>query len=114
MENIDNQTSLRQAINLFDIEALLKLNIDVDEIVVHPQHIEEDIQKTIDYMNEALENQNTNYYDDPLHMKEFFENIIRLFYLRNELSPYLVCLTDKEYKELFKQGQYFCTTSEAF
>ena len=46
MENIDNQTSLRQAINLFDIEALLKLNIDVDEIVVHPQHIEEDIQKT--------------------------------------------------------------------
>ena len=114
MENIDNQTSLRQDINLFDIEALLKLNIDVDEIVVHPQHIEEDIQKTIDYMNEALENQNTNYYDDPLHMKEFFENIIRLFYLRNELSPYLVCLTDKEYKELFKQGQYFCTTSEAF
>ena len=114
MENIDNQTSLRQAINLFDIEALLKLNIDVDEIVVHPQHIEEDIQKTIDYMNEALENQNTNYYDDPLHMKEFFENIIRLFYLRNELSPYLVCLNDKEYRELFKQGHCFCTTSEVF
>ena len=90
------------------------MNIDVDEIVVHPQHIEEDIQKTINYMNEALENQNINYYDDPSHMKEFFENIIRLFYLRNELSPYLVCLNDKEYKELFKQGQCFCTTSEAF
>lgn len=45
MENVDNQTSLRQAIDLFDIEPLLKLNIDVDEIVVHPQHIEEDIQK---------------------------------------------------------------------
>ena len=114
MKNIDNQATLRQAIDLFDIEPLLKLDIDVDEIIIHPQHIEEDIQKTIDYMNESLENQNTHYYDDPIHMKEFFENIICLFYLRNELSPYLVCLNDKEYKELFKQGHCFCTTPEAF
>lgn len=73
MENVDNQTSLRQAIDLFDIEPLLKLNIDIDEIIIHPQHIEEDIQKTINYMNEALENQNINYYDDPSHMKEFLK-----------------------------------------
>ena len=69
MKNIDNQATLRQAIDLFDIEPLLKLDIDVDEIIIHPQHIEEDIQKTIDYMNESLENQNTHYYDDPIHMK---------------------------------------------
>ena len=50
MKNIDNQATLRQAIDLFDIEPLLKLDIDVDEIIIHPQHIEEDIQKKLDYM----------------------------------------------------------------
>lgn len=114
MKTIDDQTTLQQPISLFDINPLLESAYDIDEIVIHPQDIEGDIQKTIGYIEWALNNQNTNYYDDSLHMKEFFENIIRLFYLRNELSPYLVCLTDKEYQELFKQGQCFCTTSEAF
>ncbi len=117
MKQKDNkriQKKQEEPIGLFYIKPLLNSDYDIDEIVINPKQIEEDIQKTIEYIEWALENQNASYFDDPVHIKEFFENFIRLFYLRNELSPYLVCINQKEYVNIFQKGGCFCITPEAF
>lgn len=112
-EKIDN----KKEVTVFDwsyVEILKNSIYDVDEISIDSNHIIEDIQRTIKYMQSTLDNKDILFFEEPEHIRTFFENLIRLFYLRNELSPYLVCLTDKEYIELFKQGHCFSSISGSF
>lgn len=99
---------------LFDYKELLASPYDIDEIALDLENIEKDIHNTIKAVNDYLENKDPLYFNDPLHQKAFFETMIRLYYLRNELAPYFVCLTQTERDKLVLEGHSFSQTRTMF